>query len=105
MSIMEQKMQDQIEGSLHDKEPTNKDLPYDPDDYCDSCGSSTFWEDCWKCGGQGGRDGEDLMAEDPMWYSPNDFETCDVCNGKGGFNMCLNSDCNGEVEATPKNEA
>ena len=69
---------------------------FDPDDYCKKCGSSAYYEDCWKCGGEGGRDGEDLMEEDPLWYSPDDFEVCDECNGTGSFKMCLNSECCGE---------
>jgi hypothetical protein len=28
------------------------------------------------------------MSEDPLWWSPNDFEICDVCKGKGGFWIC-----------------
>ena len=25
------------------------------------------------------------MSEDPLWWSPNDFEICDVCKGKGRY--------------------
>src|SRR5690606_32189634 len=65
-----------------------------PDQYldplCERCGCcDTEWEDCWKCGGQGGRDDEDLMEEDPLWYSPGDFETCDICDGRGGWHVCV----------------
>lgn len=58
---------------------------------CDECGSDLYWEDCWSCGGEGGTDGEELMMEDPFWYSPDDFRTCDICDGKGGWNICLNA--------------
>ena len=53
---------------------------------CECCDMT--WEDCWNCGGEGGRDGDELMSEDPFWWSPNDFEICDVCKGKGGFWIC-----------------
>lgn len=61
------------------------------DEYCDVCGSSMFWEDCWNCGGEGGRDGEELMMEDPFWYDEDDWEDCDVCDGAGGWYICLNA--------------
>lgn len=69
---------------------------YDPDDWCEKCGSSAYYEDCWSCGGEGGTDGEELMMEDPLWYSPDDFRTCDICEGRGTFKMCLNDKCGGE---------
>lgn len=70
------------------------------DDLCPRCRCcSTEWEECWNCGGEGGRDGEELMSEDPLWYMPDDFETCDVCNGNGGWNACLGQcDENGKHE-------
>lgn len=48
------------------------------------------WEDCYQCGGEGGRGyDDDLQFEDPLWYQPGDFETCDTCEGAGGWAMCL----------------
>lgn len=55
---------------------------------CAECGHSTSWLPCWNCGGEGGRGGEDLMEEDPMWYGPDDWEKCCECHGKGGWNYC-----------------
>ena len=54
---------------------------------CKCC--EMVWEECEYCGGEGGRDVEELMIEDPLWYSPDDFETCDACNGKGGHWECI----------------
>lgn len=65
-------------------------------EFCVKCGSSTYYEDCWKCGGEGGTDGEELMFEDPLWYSPDDFRECDECEGKGFMRMCINSECEEE---------
>lgn len=60
------------------------------DSLCDRYGCcDTEWEECWKYGGVGGWDDEDLMSEDPLWYSLGDFETCYECNGKGGWNICI----------------
>ncbi len=60
------------------------------DGFCLECGQELAWEDCWSCGGEGGDDGDELMSEDPLWYSQDDFRECDVCNGKGGYEICLN---------------
>jgi hypothetical protein len=59
---------------------------------CEICGNSTYWEECWQCGGEGGRDGDDLTEEDPLWYDEDDFETCDICQGKVGFYLCGNAE-------------
>lgn len=57
---------------------------------CEECGSDSLWESCWQCGGEGGQDGYDLMEEDPLWYGPDDYRECDICEGKGGYYVCLN---------------
>lgn len=63
-------------------------------DECKHCLSEMEWQECWNCGGEGGRDYDNhLQFEDPLWYSPGDFETCDVCEGKGGYYMCTNDSC------------
>ena len=64
------------------------DLPNVSERCCDLCGCALEWEDCWQCGGKGGRDGDDLMEEDPMWYCEDDWETCDICEGAGGYWIC-----------------
>jgi DnaJ-class molecular chaperone len=71
---------------------------YDIEDVelCDKCQSEKEWQECWDCGGEGGQDGEELMEEDPLWYSPDDFRKCDTCNGKGGFYVCHSSKCRNE---------
>lgn len=61
---------------------------------CPKCDSSTFFKECWKCGGEGGTGGEELMSEDPLWYGPDDFRPCDICDGNGGWQMCYNEKCN-----------
>ena len=67
-------------------------------DICPRCNCcSTYWVECPYCGGEGWTDGEELIMEDPMWYSPDDFRICNVCNGTGGYYECLgHCDKNGE---------
>lgn len=77
-------------------EPTEQDN-HDP--CCDVCGGYMEWEDCWNCGGKGGRDGDDLMAEDPLWYDEDDWEDCDICEGKGGYWLCANAKQHDEEQA------
>lgn len=65
---------------------------------CKKCGNELWWHDCWSCGGQGGRGWENLQFEDPLWYSPDDFITCDICHGEGGFLHCTNPNCEDYVK-------
>lgn len=55
---------------------------------CPKCGNARESVECWQCAGAGGRNGDDLMEEDPLWYSPDDWEDCDICNGEGYWWMC-----------------
>lgn len=68
---------------------------------CECC--DTYWVECDYCGGEGGRDEEDLMAEDPLWYGPGDFEICDACDGTGGHYECLGH-CDEEGKHKSKND-
>lgn len=68
----------------------------DCDRYCAICGGYLDWVDCWNCGGKGGRDGDDLMEEDPMWYCEDDWEDCDVCRSTGGYWECASLPHKGE---------
>jgi hypothetical protein len=63
---------------------------------CKCC--DTDWVECYQCGAEGGRGyDDDLQFEDPMWYQPGDWEECDICEGKGGWSVCLgNCDENGK---------
>lgn len=45
--------------------------------------------DCWSCGGDGFHE---LCDDDPMYYDEDDVETCDICDGKGGWTACIS--CN-----------
>lgn len=66
----------------------------DMEDICIICNTELESDECWKCGGEGGRGWEDLQFEDPLWYSPDDFIPCDECEGKGYISICSNPKCN-----------
>ena len=64
---------------------------------CDCC--CRDWEDCWSCGGEGYRE---LYDDDPLWYDPDDTESCHECGGKGGWLMCIGRcDENGQHKQEP----
>lgn len=78
------------ESTAKEEKPIPDDLEnigMGPD--CEECGSSTSWLPCWNCGGEGGWDGEELMEEDPLWYSPDDYRSCGECKRAGGWNYCI----------------
>ncbi|MFP4141492.1 MAG: hypothetical protein ACLFVH_13205 [Phycisphaerae bacterium] len=58
--------------------------------FCPRCRCcSSQWEPCDRCGGEGTTDPGELYAEDPLWYSPDDFADCPACGGSGGHQVCL----------------
>lgn len=52
---------------------------------CDECGLEVEYEDCFNCGGEGGRN---LYEDDPLYYSPDDWEDCSECGGGGTLIWC-----------------
>lgn len=60
------------------------DCECDADAQCARCGSSVTWSDCWDCGGEGFV----TIAEDDMTEGE---DTCDTCDGNGGWYTCLSS--------------
>ena len=55
---------------------------------CPVCGAEMDWIECDHCGGEGGRDNDALMEEDPLWYDGVEWEDCTECGGKGGWWQC-----------------
>jgi len=51
---------------------------------CERCGSSSTWEECYECCGDGeySIDGDDGVEE---------TYACDICLGKGGWRMCMSN--------------
>lgn len=70
--------------------------PYEPDDcdagdpVCPECGRFAVWVDCYECGGAGE---VEVYDDDPLWYDPDDTESCQLCAGDGGRWICDNTAC------------
>lgn len=66
---------------------------------CARCGSSVEWERCGSCGGDGITGPGELYEQDPLWYSPEDYENCHQCDGESSWAFC----CSGAewCEANP----
>lgn len=63
---------------------------------CTKCQAEVEYEDCWNCGGEGGRD---LYEEDPLAYLPDEWADCTECDGRGTNPFCPNC---GVVESRPR---
>jgi hypothetical protein len=66
---------------------------------CAQCGSSMYSEECGACGGEGITAPGELHEQDPLWYDPDDFESCHQCGGDGAWMICMSSP--GWCEANP----
>lgn len=60
----------------------------DLDTPCHVCGHPLEWIECDTCNGEGGRDSDELMEEDPLWYDGVEWEDCSDCHGDGGWWYC-----------------
>lgn len=67
------------------------ELAEDAGPWCGVCGAELERVECDTCGGEGGRDGDELMSEDPLWYDGVDWEDCADCKGQGAFWECPNA--------------
>ena len=63
---------------------------FEGEPFCEVCGSHMEWVDCDQCAGEGGFDGFELMEQDPLWYTEDDYERCGMCEGHGGWWWCIN---------------
>jgi hypothetical protein len=70
----------------HDPRISGADFEQDEEEYCSVCGGPMEWVDCWK----GCDDGEwDLYEANPNEYEPGEVQTCDGCEGQGGYLECI----------------
>lgn len=67
---------------------------------CRRCGCcDEVWEDCQNCGGDG-LEGHDCGEDSCCCLSPEDNRQCDICDGDGGWYVCLGGcDKNGKHKA------
>lgn len=54
---------------------------------CRAAGHWIDWVDCWNGCDEGWI--TDRHEEDPLWYDEDHVERCDICYGKGGWQLCL----------------
>lgn len=52
---------------------------------CHVCRSAQKWVKCWNCNGTGSSFLDDSIP-------------CNICNGDGGWNVCLNDKCETNIE-------
>jgi DnaJ-class molecular chaperone len=55
---------------------------------CSHCGSSTTWETCWECGGDGFREADE---DERFWTEHEEWIRCGWCDGTGGWSVCISS--------------
>lgn len=59
-------------------------------DICARCGGSAEFETCENCGGMG-LDGHECGEDCCACLNPEDNVACDICDGDGGWLLCVNS--------------
>lgn len=78
-----------MKTAIADRPPKEMYAPgVEIDCQCARCGSSCDFVHCEDCD-----DGFiDCYEEDPLWYDPDDFRTCETCHGLGGWQACLSGE-------------
>jgi len=66
------------------------DTPWGKEEICKKCGSSVAWIECENC--EDGYSHHDCGEDTCCCIDPQPNVKCDICNGKGGWWVCLN--CN-----------
>ena len=89
-------MGDTMSRTMTGKEVKFYDTHYGKEAMCPYCGSDVMWEDCWNC-----RDGyshHDCGEDTCCCLDPYPNIVCDICNGEGGWYICINCKCNSSAE-------
>jgi hypothetical protein len=79
---------------LNDNEIVWYKTPYGEDSACKYCGGSVDWHDCENC--EDGYTDHDCGEDTCCCLNPENNVTCDVCDGEGGWYVCL-SGCGKKV--------
>ena len=66
------------------------DTPWGKESICKKCGSDVYWEDCWNC--EEGYSHHDCGEDTCCCLDPQPNVECDICNGEGGWYVCLGCD-------------
>jgi hypothetical protein len=81
-------------------------MPQDGREYdvqCARCGSSAGFEGCEHCGGHG-FSGHDCGEDSCCCLYPHDNVVCEICDGEGGWSICLSSEAYCEANPLPGRE-
>lgn len=70
--------------------------PYGEETMCKKCGSSVYWQECEYC--EDGYSHHDCGEDTCCCLEPWPNVKCDICNGAGGWWMCLSCNCEGEIK-------
>ena len=66
------------------------DTPWGKEAVCAKCGSDVMWEDCWNC--EDGYSHHDCGEDTCCCLEPWPNVKCDICNGEGGWFVCIGCD-------------
>ena len=64
--------------------------PWGEEPYCKKCGSDVMWQECDQC--EEGYSYHDCGEDSCCCLDPLPNVVCDVCNGEGGWYVCLGCD-------------
>ncbi len=67
------------------------ETPYGKVAACKKCGSETIWKECYNC--DEGYSHHDCGEDTCCCRDPRPNVTCDICNGEGGWWVCLSREC------------
>ena len=65
-------------------------MPWGEKPYCKKCGSDVMWQNCDQC--EEGYSHHDCGEDSCCCLDPLPNVVCDVCNGEGGWYVCLGCD-------------
>jgi len=66
------------------------ETPWGKEAVCKKCGSDVYWEECWNC--EDGYSHHDCGEDTCCCRDPYPNVKCDICNGEGGWFVCLSCD-------------
>jgi len=64
---------------------------------CKGCGDEMYWTDCWNCD-EDGYSHHECGEDTCVCLYPENNVTCEFCEGKGGYYICINSKCKNYVK-------
>jgi hypothetical protein len=69
------------------------------------CPDGKIYVDCWQCGGEGVIEGECTCGEDCCCCLEPEPPVCDICRGKGGYYVPIDSEAARDALGLPPEAA